>query len=74
MASAVGVLGELVGSIASGKDLPRTRRAYRGTILAQSSCTLMRRLFAGRTIFLGPETEQSLIQLLIFHLPHVQGP
>jgi hypothetical protein len=34
----------------------------------------MRRLFAGRTIFLGPETEQSLIQLILFHLPHAPTP
>jgi hypothetical protein len=33
------------------------------------SCTLVRRLLAGRTIFLGPETEQSLVRLIVFAWP-----
>jgi hypothetical protein len=36
--------------------------------------TLVRRLLAGRTIFLGPEAEQSFVQLILFHLSHAPTP
>jgi hypothetical protein len=36
----------------------------------QCGSRLVRRLLAGRTIFLDPETEQSLVQLILFHLTH----
>jgi hypothetical protein len=35
---------------------------------SQGSSTLVRRLLAGGTVFLGPETEQSVVQLILFHL------
>src|ERR671930_167211 len=36
----------------------------------QVSCTWVRRSLAGRTIFLGPKTEQRLVYLILFRLPH----
>jgi hypothetical protein len=31
-------------------------------------------LLDGRTIFLGPEAEQSLVHLILFHLAHTPPP
>jgi hypothetical protein len=36
----------------------------------QISCTYVRRLCFGRTIFFGPEAEQSFVHLILIRLPH----
>jgi len=51
-----------------------TERAEAGTNRAQGSFTLVRKLVAGRTIFLGPKTEQSLVQFILVRLPHPPAP
>jgi hypothetical protein len=59
-------------------QLPRARMFQRTDVpsmepsLPPVSCIYVRRLFSGRTIFLGPKTEQSLVHLIIFRLPHAK--
>src|SRR5205823_13227414 len=59
-------------SSAQREDLRRARRL--APKLTQSSFRFVRRLFNGRTIFLSPEPEQSVVQLILFHLPHAPTP
>ena len=59
-----------------GTQLPQARMFRRTDepsmepSLPPVSCTYVCKLFSGRTIFLGPKTEQRLVHLIIFRLPH----
>jgi hypothetical protein len=49
----------------SAADLPSPEPTY-----TCSSCTLVGGLLAGRTIFLGAQTKQCLVHVVLFRLPH----
>jgi hypothetical protein len=57
-------------SAAIGTHVPADRRTKYGTKPSAGQFHLRAQTISGRTFFRGPKTEQSLVHLIIFHLPH----
>jgi hypothetical protein len=56
------------------RELPRVDSLPLTPPLAAQRPQVLRRLFSGRTIFLGPKTEQGFVHLIIFRLAHAPTP
>jgi hypothetical protein len=56
------------------RQIGRSSPPSAGTKQYAGSSKLVRRLLVGRAIFLGPEAEQSVVRLILFHLAHAPTP